>query len=77
LVLGFGSETICPSREIGEAIPVFHLQVLALWFREGLLEKISFSDLGREGVFPLARVKSWAFSFELGASSIFPLRVDY
>jgi hypothetical protein len=29
-VLGFGSETICPSREIGEAIPVSHLQVLAL-----------------------------------------------
>jgi hypothetical protein len=23
--LGFGSETICPSREIGEAIPAFHL----------------------------------------------------
>jgi hypothetical protein len=29
-VLGFGSETICPSREIGEAIQGSHLQVLAL-----------------------------------------------
>jgi len=38
LVLGFGSETICPSREIGEAIPAFHLQVLLL-----RLEKIRWS----------------------------------
>jgi hypothetical protein len=29
-VLGFGSETICPSREIGEAIQDSHLQLLAL-----------------------------------------------
>jgi len=28
LELGFGSETICPSQEIGEAIQACHLQVL-------------------------------------------------
>ena len=28
--LGFDSETIFPSREIGEAIPAFHLQILVL-----------------------------------------------
>ena len=33
-VLGFGSETICPSREIGEAIPAFHLQVLRSSFEK-------------------------------------------
>jgi len=33
-VLGFGSETICPSREIGEVILTSHLQVLALWFED-------------------------------------------
>ena len=49
--LGFGSETICPSREIGEAIPDFHLQVLALHFRGDLLEKTSFSNLRRERAF--------------------------
>jgi hypothetical protein len=32
--LGFGSETICPSWEIGEAIPSFHLQILAVWFED-------------------------------------------
>jgi hypothetical protein len=47
--LGFGSETIYPSREIGEVILASHLQVLALWFEESSLRKeyhCSFEERG-------------------------------
>ena len=65
--LGFGSETICPSREIGGAIPVPHLQRFGIVIRGDSLEKNSIFRFGKEGCIPLARVKRLGISLKLGA----------
>ena len=66
-MLGFGSETICPSREIGGAIPVPHLQRFGIVIRGDSLEKNSIFRFGKKGRIPLARVKRLGISLKLGA----------
>jgi len=61
-VLGFGSETICPSREIGEAIPAFHLQVLSSGFGRIHRRRIIILRFGKERAISLARVEVGRFS---------------
>jgi hypothetical protein len=69
LVLGFGSETICPSREIGETIPVFHLQVVGIVIQGDLSEKDFIFSFGEEKAFSLARVEGLGVSLGWAHSS--------
>jgi hypothetical protein len=77
LVLGFGSETICPSREIGEAIPVFSFAGIGIEISRRFIGGDFHFQIWEERTFFFGTCEELGVSLELGASSTILLRVGY